>query len=87
MRKVQKSERSGAGSEDIYTPTLWCFDALSFLHDGNKVRASVTNMDTTVDGSTSEMLTYSDHEARGGHECRRVFRSADFEMPGCSHDE
>ncbi|KAJ8022116.1 hypothetical protein HOLleu_39523 [Holothuria leucospilota] len=33
LRKVERSAKSGAGTEDLYVSTLWCFDALLFLRD------------------------------------------------------
>ncbi|XP_071529508.1 uncharacterized protein [Panulirus ornatus] len=31
LRKLEKSKKSGVGADEIYTPTLWCFDDLCFL--------------------------------------------------------
>ncbi|XP_039962356.1 uncharacterized protein LOC120775992 [Bactrocera tryoni] len=33
FKKKKRSEKSGAGVKDIYVPTLWYFDDLSFLED------------------------------------------------------
>ncbi|MPC57844.1 hypothetical protein E2C01_051832 [Portunus trituberculatus] len=33
LKMVIKSEKSGAGSDDIYKPSLWYYDALGFLRD------------------------------------------------------
>ncbi|XP_066989136.1 uncharacterized protein [Macrobrachium rosenbergii] len=44
VRKIEKSKRSGAGA-DMYAPTLWFFDELCFLNDGDSTRESVSNMD------------------------------------------
>ena len=33
MKKVQESEKSGAGADQVYEPTLWYFQALTFLND------------------------------------------------------
>ena len=30
---IKKSAKSGAGSDEIFKPTLWCFDQLNFLID------------------------------------------------------
>ncbi|KAG7176331.1 Neuronal pentraxin-2-like 7 [Homarus americanus] len=60
LRKMQKSKKSGAGTEDIYIPTLWCFDALHFLIDGDRIRQSVSNMDTHTTEDMSEV--HSDHK-------------------------
>lgn len=59
MRKMIKSQKSGAGTDEIYTLTLWCFDSLSFLNDGDNVRASAKNLESYA---TSEMVTHSDPE-------------------------
>lgn len=61
-KKKKKTQKSGAGTEDIHTPTLWCFDSLSFLADGDDIRASTTNLDTIDSEATSEVLAHSDHE-------------------------
>ncbi|KAG7163818.1 putative Alcohol dehydrogenase transcription factor Myb/SANT-like-containing protein 31 [Homarus americanus] len=60
LRKMQEEKKSGAGTEDIYIPTLWCFDALHFLIDGDTIRQSVSNMDTHTTEEMSEV--HSDHE-------------------------
>ena len=66
-RHVQQSMKSRAGANDVYIPRLWCYDALSFLNDGDDPRPSVTNIDrsthtpddvTTGDHSDSEVRTY-----------------------------
>lgn len=64
MRKKRKSQKSGASTDDIYTPTLWCFDLLSFLNDGDDIRESATNLE-----NTPEVNTPSDHEV-----CTHLFR-------------
>ncbi|XP_037917861.1 uncharacterized protein LOC119655801 [Hermetia illucens] len=33
LSKVKSSEKSGAGADDIYKPSLWYFDLLHFLND------------------------------------------------------
>ncbi|KAK3883664.1 hypothetical protein Pcinc_012043 [Petrolisthes cinctipes] len=48
MRLMATSQKSGAGTDEIYTPKLWCFDILSFLNDGDCVRSSVSNMKNTT---------------------------------------
>lgn len=44
LLKVNKSIRSGAGDDDIYKPTLWYFDLLSFLYDQEIPRQSKSSM-------------------------------------------
>ncbi|XP_063868894.1 uncharacterized protein LOC135104973 [Scylla paramamosain] len=59
LRKQEKSKKSGAGADDIYTPILWCFDDLCFLNDGDSKRESVSSMDSQVSLVPEEV---SDHE-------------------------
>ena len=44
MRSLLQSSRSGAGSDDLYVPKLWCFSSLKFLGDGDEPRPSKTNI-------------------------------------------
>ena len=46
LRKLDKSKKSEAGTDDIYTPTLWCSDDLCFLNDGDSMRESVSSIDS-----------------------------------------
>ena len=59
LRKQEKSKKSGAGADDIYTPILWCFDDLCFINDGNSKRESVSSMDSQVSHVPEEVC---DHE-------------------------
>ena len=47
LKKVLDSERSGAGSEDVYAPHLWYFDQLDFIRDQEISRSTQCNMDDT----------------------------------------
>ena len=58
LRKLEKSKRSGAGADDIYTPTLWCFYDLCFLSDGDSMRDSVSNLDSQVCHMSEEVSDY-----------------------------
>ncbi|KAL1490302.1 hypothetical protein ABEB36_013018 [Hypothenemus hampei] len=52
LAKVKQSIHSGAADEDIYKPTLWYFDLLSFLGDQDTPRRSRnTADDETTQGS------------------------------------
>ena len=35
VKDLTKSRKSGAGTDDLYVPKLWCFTALAFLADGD----------------------------------------------------
>lgn len=57
-----KAQRSGSARKDTYTLVLCCLDLLSFLNDGVRVCASVTDMDPTEIHLVLEVLRHSDHE-------------------------
>ncbi|XP_064109621.1 uncharacterized protein LOC135217588 [Macrobrachium nipponense] len=53
FKKMKDSQRSGAGTDNLYSPKLWCYDDLAFLTDSDTIRPSVSNMDrshSTEDG-------------------------------------
>lgn len=43
-RKVLASEKSGAGTDDLYKPSLWYYDLLLFLIDQEEPRPSKTTV-------------------------------------------
>ncbi|CAH1985755.1 unnamed protein product [Acanthoscelides obtectus] len=45
LNKIKKSHKSGAGTDEIYTPHLWYFELLSFLYDQEVPGPSISNMD------------------------------------------
>ena len=45
LKKVLDSMKSGAGVDDIYTPSLWYFNDLSFLRDQEVQQPGVSSMD------------------------------------------
>ncbi|KAJ8930678.1 hypothetical protein NQ314_016492 [Rhamnusium bicolor] len=52
-KKVWDSVKSGAGTEDVYSPTLWYYDLFKFLDDQETPRQPVTNFeDSQVDTET-----------------------------------
>ncbi|KAL1516305.1 hypothetical protein ABEB36_000224 [Hypothenemus hampei] len=56
LSKVNNSIRSGAGDEDIYKPTLWYFDLLSFLNDQEIPRKSTSTIDDETDASDIDIF-------------------------------
>ena len=48
-RKLKKSSKSGAGLIDIYAPTLWCYEQLQFLADGEITSQSHTNLQPSTE--------------------------------------
>ena len=45
MKDFKTSQKSGAGTDDLHVPKLWCFDALRFLTDGDVPRDATSNLD------------------------------------------
>lgn len=45
IKKIKESQRSGAGTDDIYQPNLWYFQYLIFLSDQETPRESVSSID------------------------------------------
>ncbi|CAH1153434.1 unnamed protein product [Phaedon cochleariae] len=54
LNKIKKSKASGAGTKDIYKPTLWCFDALSYLNPSTEVvNKGESNLNLPENGENS----------------------------------
>lgn len=47
LKKVIRSERSGAGLEDIYEPSLWYFNLLEFLRDHEVQLEGTSSIDSS----------------------------------------
>lgn len=45
LKKLKESQKSGAGADEVYEPTLWYFDKLSFLEDQEQLVQGVTTME------------------------------------------
>ena len=45
---MKTSQKSGAGTDDLYFPRLWCYDALAFLGDEDTPRDSTSNLDVLL---------------------------------------
>ena len=56
LKKVLNSMKSGAGvDDDIYTPSLWYFDDLSFLRDQEVQQPGVSSMDDEIDDNVESI--------------------------------
>jgi len=55
LKKVVDSERSGAGADEIYVPSLWYFDLLSFLTDNEIPVAGVSSLDVDDENEDIEV--------------------------------
>ncbi|EZA51520.1 hypothetical protein X777_09817 [Ooceraea biroi] len=49
LDKIKKSMRSGAGTEEVYIPTLWYFKDIDFLRDQETPIAGISTLDLTED--------------------------------------
>ena len=45
VKEMKTSQKSGAGTDNLYLPRLWCYDALAFLGDGDTHRDSTSTLD------------------------------------------
>lgn len=64
MKKMEESKRSGAGSEEIYTPTLWYFDLLLFTIDQELPTPSISNIGEEETENSMEEGTSQECEIR-----------------------
>ena len=55
LKKIAQSEKSGAGADDVYVPSLWYFELLSFLKDDEMPRFGTSSMDFDVDTEIDEI--------------------------------
>ncbi|XP_061717035.1 uncharacterized protein LOC133524893 [Cydia pomonella] len=56
-KKVNASNKSGAGTEEIYEPKLWYYPLLKFLDDQHVPRPSRSNLDDEVNSPESAPLS------------------------------
>ncbi|XP_073521183.1 uncharacterized protein, partial [Phyllobates terribilis] len=49
LDKVEKSMKSGAGTDEVYVPSLWYYDLLGFTRDQELLRTMVSSMRQTLD--------------------------------------
>ena len=58
LKKVIGSQKSSTPADDVYVPTLWHYDLLSFVADSEIPKRGKSNMDlvdVAHDGDTQEM--------------------------------
>ena len=57
-RKLQReSIKSGAGTDQVYTPKLWCFDFLMFINDGDELRQSTSTLSESIQPDASNAVS------------------------------
>ena len=61
LKKVKDSTRSGAGADEIYDPSLWCFDALLFLTDQETPASSRSTIQLDEQGEIREVSEIIKH--------------------------
>ncbi|XP_028140600.1 uncharacterized protein LOC114334695 [Diabrotica virgifera virgifera] len=60
LKKVQKSKRSGASTEDIYTPGLWYYELLLFTanqEESSETVSSINSSDDEVEDKENENVS------------------------------
>ncbi|XP_066939790.1 uncharacterized protein [Macrobrachium rosenbergii] len=68
LKKVQSSKKSGAGSEDIYEPTLWYYTEMEFLQDQETPSESISTINDAEDSDSAGELNLTDsREAERPH--------------------
>jgi hypothetical protein len=55
LKKAKDSKTSGAGADDTYTPSLWCFQELLFLTYQEVPRKGISNLESPVDANRGEV--------------------------------
>lgn len=55
--QVQDSKRTGAGLKDIYVPSLWYFEYLTFLNE--KENSNISGIDTIDVSGDDEVMIYN----------------------------
>uniref|UniRef100_A0A6P7G2X1 Uncharacterized protein LOC114337114 n=1 Tax=Diabrotica virgifera virgifera TaxID=50390 RepID=A0A6P7G2X1_DIAVI len=63
LRKIKRSKSSGAGADEVYVPTLWCYELLYFFQgDSYPERESATNVEFHKDNEEEEEAESIDTE-------------------------
>lgn len=55
LKKINDSKKSGAVTDDVYQPSSWLFEELSFLKDLEKPIKSVCSIDDKVENRDEEI--------------------------------
>lgn len=50
LKKVINSVRSGSGTDEVYVPSLWYYDMLSFIADSEMPRKGTSNIEDDESG-------------------------------------
>ncbi|KAM4027915.1 uncharacterized protein ACNLHF_012507 [Anomaloglossus baeobatrachus] len=74
LNKIERSKRSGCGTDDIYVPSLWYFNLMDFTRNQELPRASVCSFGPT----NTEALT----DAIDEDDCSQVETLSSGDIPG-----
>nr|XP_029724127.1 uncharacterized protein LOC115264524 [Aedes albopictus] len=55
LKKISDSEKSGAGTDEVYVPSLWYFEHLSFLKDQEETVQGTSSMDSGDEGDLDQL--------------------------------
>lgn len=55
LKKVINSLRSGSGTDEVYVPSLWYYDLLSFIADSEMPRKGTSNIDEEDESGTEKI--------------------------------
>ncbi|KAM4035727.1 uncharacterized protein ACNLHF_014830 isoform 2-T2 [Anomaloglossus baeobatrachus] len=77
LNKVEKSKKSGAGTDDVYVPSLWYYHLLDFIHNQELPRASVCSFGPTTE-QDPEIRTDSPD---GDHGCQALSTQTSGDIP------
>jgi hypothetical protein len=56
LNKIKESKKSGAGTDDIYIPTLWYFKDIDFLRDQETATEGTSTMDSDDEQFTEQLV-------------------------------
>ena len=55
---IAQSKKSGAGTEEIYVPKLWCYDLLHFLDEGEVTSETTSTLDHLVASQSDYAVSF-----------------------------
>lgn len=60
LKKIKESKTTGASADDVYVPSLWYFDIMSFITDSETSRKGVETIETETEGQ--DIINNNDSE-------------------------
>lgn len=56
LNKVRQSKSTGSSAEDIYIPSLWYFDLMSFTTEDETGRLGISSLDDAIEFTVSNLF-------------------------------